>query len=337
MAPLAPGSLIVIVGITGYIASHTGLQALKAGYRVRGTVRSMAKAEELRAAYKKEGVDVGPAKLTYVTLDDLMSELQYEAAFTGADGVIHPALPDLYGEDLVNKIIQSTLIPMRAAAKVGIKRFVLTGTLVAVLMPGVPTIPMDRLITDKDWNDEAMAKYRNATEEEKKSPYFFLYVYTAGKTMAEREAWKYMDNHSPPFELTVTIPGMNWGPTLLASAPTSLSWLAELLTGTDTPLSMPPLYIVDVRDDGKLHVLALSAPEAAGKRIWAAAEPIDWNAILAILRKHYPDQPIPEDIPTSSINPCPWRVDNSLSTKLLGGKWIGMEECIMDSAQSLGY
>ncbi|KZO93938.1 NAD(P)-binding protein [Calocera viscosa TUFC12733] len=340
MAPLAPGSLIVIVGITGYIASHTGLQALKAGYRVRGTVRSMAKAEELRAAYEKEGVDVSPDKLKFVILDDLMSEVQYEAAFSGADGVIHPAVPDLRGEDLVNKIIQSTLIPLRAATKAGIKRFVLTGTLVAILMPGIPTIPTDRLITDKDWNDEGLEKYRHATEEEKKSPYFFLYVYTAGKILAEREAWKYIETQSvglPPFELTVTIPAMNWGPTLLGNAPSSLSWLADLLKGTGTPLSLPPHYIVDVRDDGRLHVLALSAPEAAGKRIWAASEPVGWNAILAILRKHYPNQPIPEDTPTSPINPCPWRIDNSLSTKLLGGQWIGMEECIMDAAKSLGY
>ncbi|KZT58658.1 NAD(P)-binding protein, partial [Calocera cornea HHB12733] len=312
-------SLIVIVGITGYIASHTGLQALKAGYRVRGTVRSLDKAEQLRAAYAKEGADVSAETLTFVILDDLMSEAQFEAAFAGADGVIHPAVPDLRQEGVVDKIIQSTVIPLRAAAKVGIKRFVLSGTLVAIVMPGNPTIPTDRLITDQDWNEAGLQAYLHATEEEKKSPYYFLHVYTAGKILAERAAWKFVETEHPPFEFTVVIPSMNWGPTLMGNAPSSLEWLSDLLKGTATPLSLPPHYIVDVRDDGKLHVLALSAPEAVGKRIWAAAEPVGWNVVLALLRKHYPDLPIPEDTPASPIDPCPWRIDNSVSTKMLGG------------------
>ncbi|KZO93940.1 NAD(P)-binding protein [Calocera viscosa TUFC12733] len=337
MAPLPPGSLIVIVGITGYIASHTGLLALKAGYRIRGTVRSLTKAEDLRSAYEKEGLDVSRDKLEFVILDDLLSEAQFEAAFTGADGVIHPALPDLYGEDVVNKIIQSTLIPMRAAAKVGIKRFVLTGTLVSVLTPGSPSIPLDRLITDKDWNEEGVQKYLNATEEEKKSPAFVGVVYAAGKTLAEQAAWKYIETESPPFEFTVVLPAMTWGPKVYGSAATSLTWLWSILKGENSTLSRSPIYIEDVRDAGKLHVLSLHEQEAAGKRIWAAGHPVGWTEILDILRKHYPDQPIPKNPPTSPLNPCPWRIDLSLSTKLLGGKWISLEDCIVDSAKSLGY
>lgn len=122
-----------------------------------------------------------------------MSESQFEAAFVGADGVIHPALPSLYGDNVVDNIIQSTMIPLRVAAKVGIKRFVLTGTLAAVLSPGYPGIPTDRLITDKDWNDAGVKAYLDATEEEKKSPSL---AYPAGKTLAEREAWKYMATQS---------------------------------------------------------------------------------------------------------------------------------------------
>ncbi|KZO93927.1 NAD(P)-binding protein, partial [Calocera viscosa TUFC12733] len=337
MAPLAPGSLIVVVGITGYIASHTGLQALKAGYRVRGTVRSMAKAEQLRAAYEKEGVDVSPEKLEFVTLDDLTSEAQFDAAFAGADGVIHPALPEMHEENLMDKILQSTLSPLRAATKAGIKRFVLSGTLGSVLTPGSPTVPTDHLITTDGWNDDLLQSFLNSTEEEKKSPSFYFYAYVAGKILGEREAWKYVETESPPFELTIVLPAMNWGPKLFGAPPMTLGWLDALLKGDESPMAMPPHYLVDVRDDAKLHVLALSEQRAVGKRLWGAAHPVGWNQVLAILRRHYPDKPIPSDRPASAIDPCPWRIENSLSTQMLGGQWIGVEECIVASAKSLGY
>ncbi|KZO93928.1 NAD(P)-binding protein [Calocera viscosa TUFC12733] len=357
MAPLPPGSLIVIVGITGYVGSNVGLLALKAGYRVRGTIRSMAKAEELLAVYKREGVDVSADKLQFVTLDDLYSQSKFETVFASADGVIHPALPTPSGPgDWVENIIESTLIPLRAASKAGIKRFVLTATLGTVLMPGSPDIPTDRLINEKDWNDAAVQKYINATEEEKKSPAFFRYRYVAGKTLAERAAWKYVETESPPFELTVIIPPMNWGPKLYGSWAISLDWLDKLLKGDETCFSMPPctssfharifrgtnqmvhvVYIVDIRDDAKLHVLALSEAEAGGKRILAVGNPHGWNEVLAILRKHFPNQPIPVDRPASPLDPCPWRADDSLPKKLLGGSWISLEQMIVDSAKSLGY
>ncbi|KZT58661.1 NAD(P)-binding protein [Calocera cornea HHB12733] len=338
MAPLPHGALTVIVGITGYVGSNTGLQALKAGYRVRGTVRSMAKAEELRAVYQKAGADVSPDKLQFVTLDDLYNQSKYEGVFAGADGVIHPALPTPSGgDDWVDQIIQSTLIPLRAASKVGIKRFVLTATLGTVLMPGSPDIPTDRLINDKDWNDAGIQAFQTATEEDKKSPSFFRYRYVAGKTLAERAAWNFVETQNPSFDLAVIIPPMNWGPKLYGSSAISLDWLGKLLEGDETAFSMPPFYIVDVRDDAKLHIVALSDPDATNKRVLAVGNPHGWNEVLAIMRKHYPKQPIPADRPASPLDPCPWRVDDSLPKKMLGGKWISLEQTIVDSAESLGY
>ncbi|PNP40991.1 hypothetical protein TGAMA5MH_06858 [Trichoderma gamsii] len=47
-ATLPKGSLILITGLTGYIATHVGQQFLKRGYKVRGTVRDLAKAAWLK-------------------------------------------------------------------------------------------------------------------------------------------------------------------------------------------------------------------------------------------------------------------------------------------------
>ena len=40
---IAPGSLILVTGVNGLIASHIADQLLAAGYRVRGTVRDLAR------------------------------------------------------------------------------------------------------------------------------------------------------------------------------------------------------------------------------------------------------------------------------------------------------
>lgn len=47
--------LVLLTGISGFIAKHVALDLLGAGYRVRGTVRSSAKADVVRETLKKAG------------------------------------------------------------------------------------------------------------------------------------------------------------------------------------------------------------------------------------------------------------------------------------------
>ncbi|KZO91339.1 hypothetical protein CALVIDRAFT_568365 [Calocera viscosa TUFC12733] len=131
MAPLPRGSPTVIVGITGYVRFRR--RPLCAERRISclgyGSVDGKDGKNRLRAVYKKEGVDVRADKLQFVTLDDLYSQSKFETTFAGADGVVHPALPTPSGpRDWVENIIESTLIPFRAASKAGIMRFILATT-----------------------------------------------------------------------------------------------------------------------------------------------------------------------------------------------------------------
>ena len=40
------GKTVLVTGITGFVGSHVALSALRAGYNVRGAVRSLEKAEK---------------------------------------------------------------------------------------------------------------------------------------------------------------------------------------------------------------------------------------------------------------------------------------------------
>jgi NADPH:quinone reductase-like Zn-dependent oxidoreductase len=68
MPTVAPhtGSLVLVTGANGYIAMHVVDQLLKAGYTVRGTVRSVKKGEHLQATFAAYG-----DKLEIVIVDDI--------------------------------------------------------------------------------------------------------------------------------------------------------------------------------------------------------------------------------------------------------------------------
>lgn len=195
MPAIPPNSLIVVTGITGYVASHVGLVALQAGYRVRGTVRSLVgRAEELKASYAKHGADV--SKLEFVILDDVTSHAQLEKAFQGADGVAHVALPgDIIdtSDDVPQQAVASAIAVLQTAAKVqSVKRIVFTSSSVAVIQP--PDFK-EHTVTDKDWNDVSMQRYDHATQEDKQKPSWGWLRYTATKYLSEKAAWKWVEEN----------------------------------------------------------------------------------------------------------------------------------------------
>ncbi|KZT58665.1 NAD(P)-binding protein [Calocera cornea HHB12733] len=336
MPALAPNSLIVVTGITGYIASHVGLEALKLGYRVRGTVRSPQKAEALRAAYEKAGVDATSACLEFVTVNDLMSAEQFAAAFAGADGVAHVALPDFEGgADFVPKTVESVLIPLRVAAKESsIKRFVITSSSAAVVsMPNEP----DKVLGEDDWNDIAVDQFMALSEEEIKAAKDWWAQYRAAKTLAEQAAWKFIREERPHFGLSSVLPVVTWGPVLLGEPKLTAAWITNLFKGDTAVLSYRPQWYIDVRDAGKLHILALTEPELAGRRIYAAAGPIGMNKVLAALRRAFPSTKLPEDVTGILAEESKWKFDNELGRKALGGKWIALDNTVVDTAKSVGY
>lgn len=67
--------------------------------------------------------------------------------------------------------------------------------------------------------------------------------------------------------------------------------MTHAYNGDETILStLPPHYFINVRDDAKLHVLALAGPVCDGERLLAFTAPYTLNKVLSLLRKLYPDR-----------------------------------------------
>ncbi len=90
MEPTIPkDSLVLVTGVNGYIASHVADQLMEAGYRVRGTTRSLSKVEGLSTLWERK---FGKDRFEFVTVTDMSHDGAFNEAFKGT---LYPDLMEL--------------------------------------------------------------------------------------------------------------------------------------------------------------------------------------------------------------------------------------------------
>jgi nucleoside-diphosphate-sugar epimerase len=94
-------------------------------------------------------------------------------------------------------------------------------------------------------------------------------------------------------------------------------------------------WYVDVRDTGRLQILALSDPAAGGKRFWAAASPAGLNQVLAILKEYFPKISVRKEFEAPRRQMGCRKIDNKPAERLLGS-WMSLEQAVSDLGRSLG-
>ncbi|KAK1055258.1 hypothetical protein LTR74_015797 [Friedmanniomyces endolithicus] len=85
MSTIAKGSIVLVTGANGYIASHVINQLLHAGYKVRGTVRSPSKAEWM---HKLLDPQHGPDAFETVVVPDMVAGNAFDAAVKSVSGIV---------------------------------------------------------------------------------------------------------------------------------------------------------------------------------------------------------------------------------------------------------
>ena len=106
---LQADSIIVVSGANGFIAGHICEQALAAGYRVRGTVRSLERTQWLLAFFNRRHK---PARFSLVEVDDIFAEDAFDAAVKDASALIHIATDikiPVEAEPYVSRVTQGTV------------------------------------------------------------------------------------------------------------------------------------------------------------------------------------------------------------------------------------
>ena len=261
---------VLLTGISGWIANHCAVELLKNGYAVRGSLRNMSKSEEVIKAIKNE---VDPMDdLEFCKLDLLIDD-GWDEAMNGCEYVLHVASPYITTEPkdpntLIRPAVEGTQRALKAAKKSGVKRIVITSSVVSMLGDADKSIN----INENTWSN---VDARNISS------------YAKSKTLAEKSAWDFIESQEDPkLELTVINPGPVFGPSLNGNTDgESMKMFKEMLDGKMPMLPQTSINMSDVRDIAKIHVLALENPNANGRRFIVTTEiPYKFKDIAQVLK-----------------------------------------------------
>jgi len=264
---------VLLTGISGYIANHCAVELLKNGYSVRGSLRSLSKKEKVIKAISKE---INPKdNLEFCELD-LLEDKGWDKAMEGCEFVLHVASPFINIEpkdenEYIRPAVDGTMRALKAAKKAGVKRVVLTSSIVSMLEDADKSINID-------YNSWTNVKAKNVS------------AYAKSKTLAERSAWDFIKNQNKesPMQLSVVNPGPVFGPSLSGNLEgASMGMFKNMIVGKMPMVPKSSINMSDVRDVAKIHVLALENKNANGKRFIVTTEkPYAFQELAQILKSN---------------------------------------------------
>ncbi|WBW72715.1 flavonol reductase/cinnamoyl-CoA reductase family [Schizosaccharomyces osmophilus] len=324
--------LVLVTGVTGFIGAHVAVSLLKQGYRVRGTVRSMEKANEL--------VRLNPelkGKIEFVIVKDVMEPNAFKDVVKDCDYICHIASPFIVTNitdnkaQLLDPAVQGTLSALEAAVtEPKVKRVVITSSFAAV--GDFTKDPYNGYTyTEKDWNP---ITYEEAVKTDNG-----IVAYCASKVFAEKAAHNFVKEKQPHFDIAAVNPPYVFGPPIhpmnsMDSLNTSNQILWNVINGSKLQPSTQHLE-VDVRDIADAHVVALKRSELSNGRLLVSQGSFFTNTMSNVFLKQFPEKKDlisePSEVPFNSKH---YTIDNSLS-KSLGMKYYSEEQTYIDTAAKL--
>jgi nucleoside-diphosphate-sugar epimerase len=248
---LAQPDLVLVTGISGFLGGHVALELLRQGYRVRGSVRNLSKADKVRSTLAAHGADL--SRLEFVALD-LLADTGWEAAVRGCRYVQHVASPFVLEQpkdrgELIRPAVEGTTRAIKSALAAGVERIVVTSSIAAIVYGHARNRPAP--FTEADWTNLAGPG---------------VAAYPESKTRAERAAWEMVESFGARDRLAVINPSAIMGPLLDDDPGTSGKLLMRLLDGSVPGTPKMTFSVIDVRDVATAQVAAMVSPEAGGRR-----------------------------------------------------------------------
>ncbi|KAJ0335905.1 hypothetical protein COL922a_008633 [Colletotrichum nupharicola] len=244
------GSTVLVTGVNGFIGSHVCSLLLQLGFDVRGTVRDPTKYAWVEDLMER---DNPKGCFTLASLPDLEDEGVFDSLVDGVSAVIHVASPVSLSPDPESVIPSSINGAMNALKAANRSPTVKRFVLTSSSVAAALPKPGQKgeEVTTTSWNIESVAVAWG-----KPHPHQAWHVYAASKIEAERAVWKFYNQDK--------------------------SCRPDLVVNTE--------HFVDVEDTARLHVACAVLPEVQGERVFAWAEPFNFDAVLDILRSEFPNK-----------------------------------------------
>lgn len=260
---------VLVTGASGFIGLHCIAQLLKAGYQVRGSLRSRARESEIRNALSK--VVNAENRLEICELD-LLKDDGWDEAVSGCDYVMHVASPLLDREpkdqdEIIRPAHEGLMRAIKSSVKNKVKRFVMTSSFSAIGYGHVKDV-----FDESHWTDTTQK----------------IGAYNKSKAIAEKAMWDYLDSlkDEEKIEAVAINPTLVIGASLSDDVGTSNIFLQKMLDGSYPVVPKVHFGYVTVKDTAKAHVAAMTHPHASGKRFILAERCMWLYEVNEILRKH---------------------------------------------------
>ena len=243
---------VLVTGGTGFIGLHCLQQLLDKGYKVRTTIRSESRKQEVMDAMKEHSSNCENLEF-YIA--DLLKDDGWKEAVEGSKYVLHVASPFFLGEPenedvFIKPAVEGTLRVLKACADADVQKVVLTSSFAAV---GYGHPREKEVYTEEDWS---------SVDGE-------ISAYAKSKTLAEKAAWEFVENleESKKFDLTVINPVAVTGPMLTSDIGSSNDFLLKLISGSMPACPKIHMGYIDVRDVAKAHIFSMTEEKTNGERI----------------------------------------------------------------------
>lgn len=264
---------VLVTGVSGFIGSHVTERLLAKGYEVRGTVRNKVKGQKIVDALAANGSDVTKLELVEA---DLGADAGWEEAVKDCRYIQHIASPLPHEapkdrEALVPEARAGAQRVLEHGFSAGAERIVLTSSIAAMM--GQPGKGAKMVLTEDDWSDP---DWKPMTS------------YPISKTRAEKSAWAYVEAQGLKDKLTTICPGVVFGPDTYGNAGASLGLLKAMMIGKFPRVPKVGFPLIDVRDCAAIHVAAMTAVAAGGRRFLATGQTLWFKDIATILKAEYP-------------------------------------------------
>ncbi|KNG81925.1 dihydroflavonal-4-reductase [Aspergillus nomiae NRRL 13137] len=323
--------LVFITGASGFIGSHVVAETLRAGYRVRLSIRKAEQEPILRVRY----ADFNDYIETIV-IPDLSCKQSYNEGLQGVDHVFHLASPmpgkgSDVKKDYVNPAVIGTESVLSAALDFPqIKKIVVMSSVLALA-------PVDALIAPsvsvQDNSGEVIP-----VDLEAAFPDGFLghaLKYSASKILAHQATRDFLKKNHPHYTLVTFHPTFVLGPSLVQNTAEEISGMNALFWSS-LQLEKPRIANawVHVRDVADAHIKALEADVRTGQEFILSRPVVSWEKVTAFVKDHYPALGCKLEPPFTPG----WTISTTSAHCILGMKWR-TEETIMQDVinQQLGF
>jgi nucleoside-diphosphate-sugar epimerase len=334
------GEKVLVTGASGFIAKHVIAELIRQGYQVQATLRDLSREEETWRAIGNAGATAGDLKFFPA---DLLDDDGWAEAMQGCTYVQHVASPfplrnPKDPDEVIRPAREGAVRVLKAAKQAGVKRVVLTSSVVAITLPWPEATP-GHVFDETDWTNPDRPD---------------ITTYVVSKTLAERAAWDYVSSTPGAPELAVVNPAFVLGPAPDADLSTSHEVIKLMGTGAYPAAPKIGFPISDVRDVAVTHALAMTNPAAVGQRFLTANGYLRLFEVGQLIKQALPDlaKKVPRgELPDVAVRALalvdgrlkavlpdlgfPRPVSNAKAHRVLGQTFRSPQEAVTSAAASL--